>query len=48
MKYQSENLSFNERFGCIEVIENLKTLSMITNVANNALIFMLCGLNKKW
>jgi hypothetical protein len=43
-----ENLSCNEKFGCIKVIEDLGRNDMTSNVANHALVFMMYDPHKKW
>ena len=43
-----ENLHYNKKFGCIEDFEDLGSHGRMSNIANHALVFMLCGLHKKW
>jgi hypothetical protein len=44
----SENLHYNQKFGCIEGSEDLGSHSRTSSFANHALVFMLCGLRKRW
>jgi hypothetical protein len=43
-----ENLHFSYQFDCIEGFEDLRRQSTTSNIANQALVFMVCGLHKKW
>jgi hypothetical protein len=41
-------LHYTQKFGCIEGFEDLGSHDRISSIANHALVFMLCGLHKKW
>ena len=43
-----ENLHFNQKFGCIDDFEDLRSHGRPSNTANHALVFMLHGLCKMW
>jgi hypothetical protein len=43
-----QNLHFNQKFNCIEGFEDCGSLHRMCNVANHALVFMICGLHRKW
>jgi hypothetical protein len=43
-----ENVWFNQKFDCIEGFEDLGSRGRTCNVANHALVFMVCGLHRKW
>jgi hypothetical protein len=43
-----ENLYFNQKFDCIEGFEDCGSQGRTCNIANHALLFMICGLRRKW
>jgi hypothetical protein len=43
-----KNLHFNQKFNYIEGFEDCGSLRRTCNVANHTLVFMLCGLHRKW
>jgi hypothetical protein len=43
-----ENLHFSYQFDCIEGFEDLRRQSTTSNTANQALVFMVHDLRKKW
>jgi hypothetical protein len=43
-----ENVWFNQKFDCIEGFKNLGSQGRTCNIANHALLFMICGLHRKW
>ena len=43
-----EHLHFNQKTGCIDGYEDLGRHGRTSNIANHALVFMLCGLRKRW
>ena len=43
-----EHLHFNQKIECIEGFEDLGRHGRTSNIANRALVFMLCGLCKRW
>ena len=43
-----ENDWINQKFDCIEGFEDLGSQSRTCNIANHALLFMVCGLCRKW
>jgi len=43
-----ENVWFNEKFDCIEGYEDLGSQGRTYNIANHALLFMVCALHQKW
>jgi hypothetical protein len=43
-----ENVRLNQKFDCIEGFEELGNRGRTFNIANCALIFMICGLHWKW
>ena len=43
-----EHLHFNQKIDCIEGFEDLGRHGRTSNIANHALVFMLCGLCKRW
>ena len=43
-----ENVWFNQKFYCIEGFEDLGSQSGTCNIANHALLFMVCGRHRKW
>jgi hypothetical protein len=43
-----ESLHFNQKFDCIEGFEDCGSQSRTCNIANHALVFMICGLRRKW
>ena len=43
-----ENVWFNQKFDCIEGFEDLGSQGRTCNIANHALLFMVCGLHQKW
>jgi hypothetical protein len=43
-----QTLCFNQKHGCIKGFEDIGSQGRTSNIANHALIFMLCGLCQKW
>jgi len=43
-----ENLHFNQKFGSIDGFEDLGSHGRTSSIANHVLVFMLCGLCKRW
>jgi hypothetical protein len=43
-----ENAWFNQKFDCIEGFEDLGSQGRTCNIANHVLIFVVCGLHRKW
>jgi hypothetical protein len=43
-----ENFWFNQKFDCIEGFEDLGSQGRTCNIANHALLFMVCGMHWKW
>jgi hypothetical protein len=43
-----ENVWFNQKFDCIEGFEDLGSQGRTCNIANCALLFVVCGLHWKW
>jgi hypothetical protein len=43
-----ENVRFNQKFDCIEGIEDLGSQGRMCNIANHSLLFMVCSLHQKW
>jgi hypothetical protein len=43
-----ENVLYNQKFDCIEGFEDLGSQGRTRNIENHALLFMICGLHRKW
>jgi len=44
----SGNVWFNQKFDCVEGFEDLGSRGRMCDIANGALLFMVCGLQRKW
>jgi len=44
----SDNLHFNQKFGCIDGFKDLGSHGRTSNTENHALVFLLRGLRKRW
>jgi len=43
-----EHVWVNQKFDCTEGFEDLGSQGRTCNIANNALLLMVCGLHRKW
>ena len=48
LQKMSENVRFNQKFDCIEGFEDLGSQGRTFNIANHALLFIVCCLHQKW